>query len=116
MQGTSKPTKYIVLCDDAQLTSDQIEIFCFYACHNCMRTKDVIGHPTPVRYADLCAYRAKFHIEAKREQTERDDASTTTSTSTANSDEIHRREVEIIRQFSEWCNVSENRRQKFYYC
>ena len=39
--------------------------FVYMACHNCVRTKKVIAIPTAVRYADLCAYRSKAHIEGQ---------------------------------------------------
>ena len=35
-------------------------------CFNCVRTRQVIALPTPVRYADLCAYRSKLHIDVQR--------------------------------------------------
>lgn len=43
LQGTSKPTKYIRLLDELKLSTDDLQKFCFYACHNCIRTNKVIA-------------------------------------------------------------------------
>lgn len=34
-------------------------------CFNCVRFRGAISIPTAIRYADLCAYRAKLHIETQ---------------------------------------------------
>ncbi|KAJ6219071.1 hypothetical protein RDWZM_004883 [Blomia tropicalis] len=95
--GTSKPSKYVILRDDLNMTADQIQKLCFYACYNNIRTRKVLSCPTPIRYADLCAYRAKLHVEAQRILEE-------------NSDE------EIIEQLNSIVHVNENIQNRLYYC
>ncbi|XP_075676962.1 protein argonaute-2-like [Dermatophagoides pteronyssinus] len=67
--GTSRPLKYVVLHNDyerRQMSQDDIQKFCFYLCHNCTRYRGgPIAMPVPVRYADLCAYRSKLHLEGQ---------------------------------------------------
>lgn len=79
------------------MTADQIQKLCFYACYNNIRTRKVLSCPTPIRYADLCAYRAKLHVEAQRILEE-------------NSDE------EIIEQLNSIVHVNENIQNRLYYC
>lgn len=64
MQGTSKSSRYTVLVDDLKLTADQLQRLCFYACHNCVRTRRPVSIPTPLRYAGFCALRSMQHIQA----------------------------------------------------
>ncbi|KAH7638733.1 argonaute 5 [Dermatophagoides farinae] len=63
--GTSKPTKYVIIRDDLKLQPNQLQQLCFFMCYNCVRFRGVIAIPTPIRYADLCAYRSKLHIEGQ---------------------------------------------------
>ncbi|XP_027194229.2 protein argonaute-4-like [Dermatophagoides pteronyssinus] len=67
--GTSRPLKYVVLHNDyerRQMSMDDLQKICFYLCHNCTRYRGgPIAMPIPVRYADLCAYRSKMHLEAQ---------------------------------------------------
>nr|XP_046909464.1 protein argonaute-2-like isoform X2 [Dermatophagoides farinae] len=66
--GTSRPMKYVVLHNDYErrkMNMDDLEKLCFYLCHNCTRFRGPIAMPVPVRYADLCAYRSKLHLEAQ---------------------------------------------------
>ena len=64
--------KYVVLENDYDkkvFNNDALQKFVFYLCHNCTRFRGgAIALPTPVRYADLCAYRAKVHVEAQIEK------------------------------------------------
>lgn len=103
--GTSKPTKYIRLLDELKLSTDALQKFCFYACHNCTRTNKIISIPTPVRYADLCAYRSKLHLEAQRSQT----TSMTTLTQTEE-------EALVIAQLNVGVKIHEEFRNRLYYC
>nr|AUI38422.1 argonaute 8 [Dermatophagoides farinae] len=70
--GTSRPMKYVILENDFDkkiFNNDALQKFVFYLCHNCTRFRGgAIALPTPVRYADLCAYRAKIHVEAQIEK------------------------------------------------
>ncbi|OTF71016.1 hypothetical protein BLA29_008948 [Euroglyphus maynei] len=70
--GTSRPMKYVVLENDFDkkiFNNDALQKFVFFLCHNCTRFRGgAIALPTPVRYADLCAYRAKIHVEAQIEK------------------------------------------------
>ena len=66
LQGTSRLTKYIILQDDLKMSADTLQKMAFLLCHNSVRSRGVIALPTPARYADLCCYRSKLHIEAQR--------------------------------------------------
>ena len=61
--------KYVILENDFDkkiFNNDALQKFVFYLCHNCTRFRGgAIALPTPVRYADLCAYRSKLHLEAQ---------------------------------------------------
>lgn len=66
--GTSRPMKYVILHNDFErsvLSFDDIQRFTYLCCHNCTRVRGSIALPTAVRYAHLCAYRSKLHIEAQ---------------------------------------------------
>ncbi|OTF70005.1 hypothetical protein BLA29_008604 [Euroglyphus maynei] len=60
--GTSRPTKYIVSVNELKLSNAELQRLCFLVCFNCVRHKMPMSLPTPVMYADLCAYKSKIHI------------------------------------------------------
>lgn len=100
-QGTSKPTKYVIIRDDLKLQPSQLQQLCFFMCFNCVRFRGVIAIPTPIRYADLCAYRSKLHIEGqcKLSQINPKDA-----------------EERIISQLNQWVKIDKKVQNLLYYC
>lgn len=78
---------------------------CYMACFNCVRTRLTLSLPAPVRYADLCAYRAKVHIEAQREL------------AILNREE-HALEIEdkIVEKLKEWVILHHDTYTRMYYC
>ncbi|CDW61334.1 Piwi domain containing protein [Trichuris trichiura] len=61
IQGTSKPAKYNVLCDDNNLKADTMQAIAYYVCHfygRCMRSVSI---PAPVYFAHLACYRSRHH-------------------------------------------------------
>ena len=50
VQGTSRPTKYVILRDDLNMNADTVQKLCFILCYNSIRTRGVLAIPTPVRY------------------------------------------------------------------
>jgi eukaryotic translation initiation factor 2C len=61
LQGTSKPTHYFVLHDDSKFSADQVQNFCYHFCHTFCRATRTVSLVPPAYYADLLAYRARFH-------------------------------------------------------
>ncbi|KAH9403618.1 hypothetical protein TYRP_014803 [Tyrophagus putrescentiae] len=109
--GTSKPSKYTILRDDFGLKTDQIERLCFFACHNCARTRKTISIPTSIRYADLCAYRAKQLTDAY--QTRNSDQTSTSLTSMTVDTELH--EQELLMKLSKVLTIDAEKSEKLYY-
>ncbi|KAJ6216351.1 hypothetical protein RDWZM_007508 [Blomia tropicalis] len=105
--GTSKPSKYVILRDDLNLTADQIQKMCFMACYNSIRTRNVIAIPTMVRYADLCAYRSKLHVEAQRMLVE---------DFIGQDDDIAMIEEKIIEKINSVVQINQKVSNRLYYC
>nr|SZF06481.1 protein argonaute-2-like [Psoroptes ovis] len=99
--GTSKPTKYVIIRDDLKMSPNQLQQLCFFMCFNCVRFRGVIAIPTPIRYADLCAYRSKLHIEAQ------------TRVIKLNSKE---KEEQIIAKLNRWVKIDKRVQKLLYYC
>ena len=57
----------MIIRDDLNMDANTIQQFTYLVCFNNIRTRQVISTPTPVRYADLCAFRSKIHLEAQLE-------------------------------------------------
>ena len=51
--GTSRPTKYVIIRDDLNMSADTVQKMCFLLCYNSVRTRSVIRLPTPVRYGKI---------------------------------------------------------------
>lgn len=117
--GTSKPTKYVVLKDELKLTTDQMQWFCFLACHQSMRTEQVISIPIPVKYADLCAYRAKLHIQGNLAKKHPDDGSSTTTSSDDGSKLDHvalqKNVTKVIAELNQFVAIQDNIRDTIYW-
>lgn len=124
LQGTSKPTKYIILEDELKFSADNIQKFCYYSCHTCIRTRQVNSIPTAVRYADLCAYRSKQHIEAKRLYSKQPTVAASSrsgeGSSKPKSDTSHedtvKEEKAAINQLNEDIKVKEKLHKLLYFC
>ncbi len=91
------------------MTADQVQKMVFLLCHNNVRTRGVIAIPTPVRYADLCCYRSKLHIEAQRNLVE-----VTTATSDHSKQEALERE--IIAKLNTLVKINDKLKNQLYYC
>ena len=88
------------------MNADTIQKMCFLVCYNSIRTRGVLAIPTPVRYADLCAYRSKLHVEAQRDMIEN-------TKSQVSSDDL---EATIISRLNDMVKMNENIRNRLYYC
>uniref|UniRef100_A0A183I9W0 Piwi domain-containing protein n=1 Tax=Soboliphyme baturini TaxID=241478 RepID=A0A183I9W0_9BILA len=62
IQGTSRPTKYHVLFDSCNYSSDALQLLTFYLCHIYGRCARSVSIPAPVYFADLACTRARFHL------------------------------------------------------
>ncbi|CAB3368695.1 Hypothetical predicted protein [Cloeon dipterum] len=66
IQGTSRPTKYKMLYDDANMNEDEVEKLTFFLCHLYARCNRSVSYPAPTYYAHHAASRAKeYYMEAK---------------------------------------------------
>ncbi|XP_077287385.1 protein argonaute-2-like isoform X2 [Arctopsyche grandis] len=63
IQGTSRPTRYHCIWDDADMTDDEVEHLAYYLCHLYSRCTRAVSYPTPTYYAHLAAARAKVLTE-----------------------------------------------------
>lgn len=75
IQGTSRPTKYVVMWDDNQMPPEEIHEMTYQLCHTQSRCTRSVSIPSPVYYAKLVAQRAKilmadekFDVELFREK------------------------------------------------
>ncbi|CAL2030811.1 unnamed protein product [Caenorhabditis brenneri] len=75
IQGTSRPTKYVVMWDDNRMPPDEIHEMTYQLCHTQSRCTRSVSIPSPVYYAKLVAQRAKilmadekFDVELFREK------------------------------------------------
>ena len=64
IQGTTKPTSYHLLWDDADMKSDDIIKMTYYLCHVYARCERSVSYPAPTYYAHLAAFRARVHDDA----------------------------------------------------
>lgn len=63
LQGTSRPARYQVLCDDTGFTSDELQALTFSLTHTYGRCGRSVSIPAPTYYADLVATRARCHLK-----------------------------------------------------
>ena len=61
-QGTSRPAKYHVICNESNFSSDELQALSFMLCHLYVRCTRSVSIPAPTYYAHLLAYRAKIHL------------------------------------------------------
>lgn len=57
IQGTSRPTHYVVLHDDNHISADHLQQLTYALCHLFTRCTTVVSLPAPTYYAHLLAYR-----------------------------------------------------------
>ncbi|XP_076684967.1 argonaute 2 isoform X5 [Andrena cerasifolii] len=62
IQGTARPTKYRCICNENQLSEDEIEQLTYYLCHMFARCTRSVSYPAPTYYAHLAAFRARAWI------------------------------------------------------
>ncbi|KAF8791225.1 Protein argonaute-2-like protein [Argiope bruennichi] len=62
LQGTSRPAHYTVIEDDNEFGSDDLQKLTYYLCHTFGRCTRSISIPTPVQYAHLAAFRARYYL------------------------------------------------------
>ncbi|UMM11875.1 hypothetical protein L5515_000931 [Caenorhabditis briggsae] len=65
IQGTSRPTKYVVMWDDNNIPSYEIHEMTYQLCHTQSRCTRSVSIPSPVYYAKLVAQRAKILLADK---------------------------------------------------
>ncbi|CAL7936033.1 unnamed protein product [Xylocopa violacea] len=63
IQGTARPTRYRCICDENEMSEDEIEQLTYYLCHMFARCTRSVSYPAPTYYAHLAAFRAKSLIE-----------------------------------------------------
>ncbi|KAL1139166.1 hypothetical protein AAG570_009226, partial [Ranatra chinensis] len=63
IQGTSRPTKYHLLWDDAGIPEDDLEQMTYYLCHMFTRCTRSVSYPAPTYYAHLAAFRIRNYFE-----------------------------------------------------
>ena len=59
IQGTTKPTYYVKLYDDNNLSADVEQAMTYYLCHLYSRCERSVSYPAPTYYAHLAAFRAR---------------------------------------------------------
>jgi eukaryotic translation initiation factor 2C len=65
IQGTSRPSHYHVLWDDNNLTADELQQLTYQLCHTYVRCTRSVSIPAPAYYAQLVAFRARYHLVEK---------------------------------------------------
>ena len=60
LKGTARPTHYHVIRNDAKLSADQVQRFCYDMCHMYGRATTIVSQPAPTYYAHLAARQAPF--------------------------------------------------------
>jgi len=72
IQGTTKPTYYVKLYDDNNLSVDVEQALTYYLCHLYSRCERSVSYPAPTYNAHLAAFRARDHHNALLEKYGRD--------------------------------------------
>lgn len=62
LQGTSRPTHYHVLHDENGFTADSLQELTYRMCYGYARCTRSVSVVPPAYYADLVAFRAKYHM------------------------------------------------------
>ena len=64
LQGTSRPTHYHVLHDENGFSADMLHEFTYRLCYGYARCTRSVSVVPPAYYADLVAFRAKYHLKS----------------------------------------------------
>ena len=64
IQGTTRPTYYVKLYDDNDLSADAEQALTYYLCHLYSRCERSVSYPAPTYNAHLAAFRARDHHNA----------------------------------------------------
>ena len=78
-QGTSRPSHYHVLWDDNNFEADELQVLTYQLCHTYVRCTRSVSIPAPAYYAHLVAFRARYHL-VERDQDSGDSLLSGTST------------------------------------
>ncbi|KAI8093873.1 Piwi domain-containing protein [Halteromyces radiatus] len=65
VQGTSRPTRYHVLYDDNNFSSDDLQKLTYHLCYISGRVTRSVSKCQPLYYADLAATRARLHCKGE---------------------------------------------------
>lgn len=68
LQGTSRPTRYVVVHDDHKFSCDDLEVLTNNLCYTFARCTRSVSVATPAYYAHLVAFRARFHFRPDARQ------------------------------------------------
>ncbi len=63
LQGTSRPAHYHVVHDENAFTADALQTMSYLMCYTFARCTRSVSIVTPVYYAHLVAFRARFHFD-----------------------------------------------------
>ncbi|XP_055914465.1 protein argonaute-2 [Eupeodes corollae] len=63
IQGTSKPTRYNVIIDDAKINIDDLQALTYNLCHLFPRCNRSVSYPAPAYLAHLVGLRGRAYIE-----------------------------------------------------
>ncbi|XP_055841792.1 protein argonaute-2 [Episyrphus balteatus] len=70
IQGTSKPTRYNVIIDDANINIDDLQAMTYNLCHLFPRCNRSVSYPAPAYLAHLVGLRGRAYIEGSNLQLE----------------------------------------------
>ncbi|KAI9188355.1 Protein argonaute-2 [Blastocladiella emersonii ATCC 22665] len=79
LQGTSRPTRYVVLHDENIWTADDLQLFTYHLCYTYARCTRSVSVAPPAYYAHLVSFRSRHHLLST--ETGSDTASVSTSRS-----------------------------------
>ena len=68
LQGTSRPTRYVVVHDEHNFSCDELEVLTNNLCYTFARCTRSVSVATPAYYAHLVAFRARFHFRPEGRQ------------------------------------------------
>lgn len=63
IKGVARPTKYVKLWDDLNMSEDEVEKLMYYLCHMYTRCNRSVSYPAPTYYAHHAAARAKTYCD-----------------------------------------------------
>lgn len=69
IHGTSHPSRYQVLEDDNWFTADELQLLTYQLCHIYVRCTHSVSIPSTAYYAQLVAFRARYHLVDKDHDT-----------------------------------------------